>query len=649
MPRLRVQLFLGLFVAANVMALSFAYYGPSIFGADAVPSGTWGSVSELFEYLILFLTTIVLAALGLPLAADALSGNRRWYEAINAESLVCLGVFAAFTLSVINTANGTHRIYYDTVTLVLVILTLGKHLEARAKQRAAGALTSALDGLPSKATIQRGDESIEVEIGAIEVGDLVRIRPGESIPVDGVIESGSSFVRSAGITGEPHARPIAAGETVYAGSIALDGLLWLRAERVAEDRLLAQVDQLVRDALTSRSPAMRQADRVARILAPAMVAVAVITAAVLASRGLVAEGILRGLSVLLIACPCALVIAPGLILATTVRRAASRGLLFGSNATLEATARLTDLFFDKTGTLTASSSEVEATQFEPGVDRNAALQILASIEAHTDHPVAVGLVAYAKREGVLPRPIAEVRTLPGLGVESKIDGALYRVGSARLINRDDVDLVLLKDDQLQATIQLADPIREGAVETLRQLTRLKIKSRGISGDSQARSAAIAEQLGIPILGEQLPGDKGAELRRFAAAHPKAMIGMVGDGINDAGALATADVGIAVASATELSRSVGTLQLLRDDLTLIPEAIEIARDGASRLHHSLLWAIAYNSVGVLLAVSGRLHPAFAATAMVVSSLLVIGYASGGAGDEKELSGEQPVEQKLESAA
>jgi len=647
-----VQLFAGLFMALNVMALSFAFYGPGFFGDDAVPHGTWQTVSELFEYLILFLTTVVVATLGLPLLADALQEGRGRFGWVNASTLVCVGVLAAFVLSAWHTLQGLDPIYYDTVTMVLVVITIGKHLEARAKRRAAQELGTALGDLPDRVDVIRDGSRSEMDTRSLRAGDLVLIKAGQAVPVDGTVHEGCSFVDSSGVTGEPHAVSLAAGDTVLAGSIAIDGMLWVRAERIDTERLLARVDRLLREAMQGRFPAVRTADRIARILAPAVVLTSMTVLAAFARQGMVAEGLMRALSVLLIACPCALVIGPGLVMAAAMRHAAARGIVFLSPTTVERAAALQRIFLDKTGTLTLSSSRVETVDVRDAARREEILELLASIEAHGDHPIAEGLVRFARDAGIEPRAIDAYRVLPGRGVEATVDGRTLLVGGERLLESVGLAaeslpavgprIYLVEGRDVLATAVVADPPRPDVREALSGLRALEVDVSGLSGDSVPRSETLGRSLGIPIEGALLPDEKADRVRDAVGILQHGTVGMVGDGINDAAAMAHSDVGIAVASASDFSKQAGRVLLLRDRLTLIPDAVAIARDARRRLSMSLAWAIGYNAVGVALAVSGRLHPVFAATAMAVSSLLVIGFSkNAGVLRDESVQDELPV--------
>ncbi|NIM60131.1 MAG: heavy metal translocating P-type ATPase [Acidobacteria bacterium] len=629
-----MQLFVGLFTALNVMALSFAYYGPGVFGQAAVPTGIWGSVAELFEYLLLFLTSVVVATLGLPMFLDALhdgAGRLGW---INARTLVCAGVFAAFVLSAWHTLAGIDPIYYDTVTMVLVVVTIGKNLEARAKRRASVELTAALTELPDRIDVVRDGRQFEIETAALRIGDVVCVRPGQVVPVDGVIEGGCSFVDASGITGEPHAASLSIGDRVFAGSIAIDGMLRVRAEHVASERLLAHVDRLLREALEHRFPAVRTADTVARVLAPAVVVIALAVTIAFARRGAADDGLMRGLSVLLIACPCALAIGPGLIMAAAIRRAARRGIVFASPTMVEQVSRLKRMYIDKTGTLTGATSTIEAVFVADTAHPDETIELLASIGAHGDHPIAGGMVQYAAERGVRPRPVDAYRVLPGRGVEAVVDGRRFLLGGARLLESIGLDppfdrggprVYLLADGDILASAIVWDPPRPEANAALERLAELGVRVSGLSGDTEDRSRCLGEKLGISIDGNLLPQDKVDRIRRAVAEPHRGTVAMVGDGINDAAALAQADAGFAVASASDLSKQAGGVLLLRDSLALIPDAIAIARDARRRLAISIAWAAGYNAVGVALALSGRLHPVFAATAMAVSSLLVIGFS------------------------
>ncbi len=646
MPSLRLRLVFGVFIAMNVMALNFSLYAPDLFGSEAVAGSAWGELSGLFGYLMLFLATLVLVLLGVPLLLDAWlheSGGR--FPRPNASLLILAGVFAAYVLSAWHTFTGAGRPYYDTATLVLVVVTLGHYVEAVARRRAAERVASALDGLPERVEILRPgseDQIIEIATDAVQIGDLVRVRPGDSAPVDGVVDRGRSHLDTGRLSGESRPVPVETGDRVLAGAIALDGELWIRAERVGSARTLAQVESLLETARGERPRAQRIADRIAGSFGPSVALLAIAVALFQILRGAPEEGILRGLSVLLIACPCALAIAPSLTLVSAMRRAASRGVLFATAAVVERTSALRYVFFDKTGTLTTATTEVLEVRPTAGVVRRDVLTILASIESGHRHPIARGLVEFAAAESVEPRPVERCQVIPGIGVSARVDGREYRIGGERLLaqagfprQRDDeccdAAIYLVEGRRLLARICLRDRVRGDAAEAIAGLQALSIGVAGLSGDQSAPSAQLAETLSMPIEAGMLPADKLARMRQMQEALPRrSTLGMVGDGINDAPALALADVGFAMSGGTDLTRQAGQVLLLDDRLGGVPEAVRIARDAQRRLRVILAWAFAYNGVGLGLAVSGLLHPAFAATAMVFSSLIVLGYA-GGSGD------------------
>ncbi len=637
---LLLRLGLGIFLTLNVMVASWLAYSREVFGDVARAEGTDAMLPILFSYLALFLCTLVVVMLGLPMLADAGGARLR----LDARTLIVLGVFAAYVLSAVHTFRGEGSLYYDTAALILVIVTLGSYLEAGAKRRAASSARRLLAALPSRLRVRRGDGVEELPVEEVAAGDLVQVPPGETVPVDGEVAEGTGYVDEASLTGEARPRVAVPGERLLAGAVSVDGQLWVRAEKVGDDTVLALMERALADARAQQPPIQRLADRVAAAFVPGVALVALAVFAVRTVRGEAAAGILDALSVLLISCPCALGLAAPLACWHGLRRAAEHGILIDSAATLERAAGIDRLFFDKTGTLTRPRLGLERTVIiNPGIDERRALELAAALESASRHPIALAVLDLASCHGVSAPPAEGVTAVPGLGIEGRVEGRLVRLGSAVWAKRlgldehhplsrvvgDDVHPVFLMDEaHLLARFDLCEEVRPEAAPAISELRRLGVEVGVLSGDRPAANARLAENLGIPAEGGLLPADK---LARLAAARGRGeRVAMVGDGVNDVPILAAADVGIAVGSASDLARRSAGVRLLGDGLDRVPRLLKISRDVRWRIRANLLWAFGFNSIGIVLAAFGALTPVFAAIAMVLSSLTVVRVSSGAGG-------------------
>ena len=630
---LLLRLGLGIFLALNIMVASWLSYSQEIYGAGARASGTDAVLPAVFSYLALFLCTLLVAMLGLPLAGDAARGRR-----IDAQTLIVLGVFAAYLLSAVHTVRGEGSLYYDTAAVVLVIVTLGSYLEAGAKRRAASAASRLLATLPANVRVRRDGETREVIAEEVRRGDLVQVRPGEVLPVDGEVASGSSRIDEASLTGESRPRSVEPGDVVLAGSLALDGQLWLRADKVGSDTVLALMKRSLEAARARRPEAQRLADRIAAVFVPAVAVVALAVFGARAWRGQVEVGLLDGLAVLLISCPCALGLAAPLACWHGLRRAANRGILVDGAPTLERAAAIDHLYFDKTGTLTRPEPALEQIAVAPEISAREALSWAAGLESASTHPIACSLLRLASSHGIEHPTPAEAAAVPGLGVEGRFEGRALRLGGARWLEHlglDQEDLAregprvsssvyLIDEDRLLARFDLAEELRPDAARAVSELRALGVEVRVLSGDRSEPTRRIVKQLGITAESELLPDDKVQRL--LAARAAGARSAMVGDGINDAPVLAAADLGVALGSASDLAKRSGNVRLTSDRLERVPELLRIARDVRRRIRTNLIWAFGFNSVGIALAAAGLLTPVFAAAAMVLSSLTVVRISS-----------------------
>ena len=629
---LALRLGLGAFLTVNLMVFNGLFYAQHIFGPTQDPAYT--HLAQLAAYLLLLLGTIVVAALGVPLAADsvfALIRTRR----LDVNLLIVLGVAAAFGLSVVNTLRGEHaHLYYDTAAVILVLVTLGKYLDARARAAATRTTGDLLAALRGRAYVRRSDAVAEVDIDALCIGDIVRVRAGEAAPVDGVIVEGRAHLREADLTGESHPRAVAPGDTVLAGAVSVDGLLWLRAAAVGEQRVIATMQRML-DQARMRQPRIAQlADRVAAVFIPGVLLLAAAVFAFNAWRGLPVTGLLNALSVLLVSCPCALGLAAPLATWTALGRAAAGGVIVDSGRTLERAAHVTDLFIDKTGTLTERDMTLTAVICEDNMTRADAIARAAALETASTHPLAdVFTQAAGASRLAVPRADA-VRTTPGLGLSGAVAGHTLHLGSSTFVHTrlgvqpptadDDTAMhVYLFDDRaVLARFKIAESLRPDAAEAIARLRRRGLSVTMLTGDRAGPASRIAAMLGIEAHAGLLPADKVAHLEHHRRANPRAVLAMVGDGINDAPVLAAADIAITVGSASDLARRAGDIHLADDRLTNIPHVLALARHAMRRIRLNLVWALAYHIVGIALATVGLLNPVLAAAAMLASSLMIV---------------------------
>jgi Cu2+-exporting ATPase len=655
---LLLRLGIGIFLSMNIMVFNWLFYSREWFGPAAEASGEYSALASLFAYLLMFLATVVLVLLGAPLAADALGGltaggsavpgRSRWVGfRIDANLLICIGVASAYVVSVAHTLRGSGSLYFDTAAMVLLLVTLGNYLEAGAKRSAANEAGALLASVPERVWVRRDGRSLELDIGKVVVGDRVRVRAGEAVAVDGRIVEGLSHVDESSLTGESQPRPVKPGDRLYAGSLNLEGRLWLETRRTGGDSAVRRMERMLETARLQQPPIQRVADRIAARFVPAVILLAAGAFAWHGRHEGFTHGLFVALSVLLISCPCALGLAAPMATWSALRRAAGRGILIDSATTLERAARVGQVFFDKTGTLTEPRLELRNIAVGPGLEPDEVLRWAAAVESASLHPIAHALVGEADRRGLNRSDVERARVLPGLGVEATLDGRRLRLGSERLamryglqssldelrstgapeLARDgsaDVLVYLLDDTRILAEFRLGETLRSGAAEAVSALKRLGAEVTVLTGDRPGPARRLSEELGIPVESEQLPEDKLELLRqsRDGSNRRNPAIAMVGDGINDAPVLAAADVGFAMGSAADLTKQAGNVRLISDRLDRVPLTLGIARDCMRRVRLNLTWAFGYNAVGLTLAAVGLLNPIFAASAMIVSSLIIV---------------------------
>jgi len=561
----------------------------------------------------------------------------------NMDLLVAIGTSAAFGLSLVQLLQGEEHLYFEASAIVIAFVLLGRFLEARAK-RATGAAIAELLALRPRTARRLGADGREEEIpvAALHVGDRVVVRPGERIPADGEVEEGASGVDESALTGE--SRPVEKnpGDTLATGTVALDGRLVLRATAVGGDTRLAQVAALVQAAQASRAPVQKLVDRVSAVFVPVVVGIAALTfLGWLLAGGGVAAAILHAVAVLVIACPCALGLAtPAAIMAGT-GAAARAGILVRDAAAIEQAGHITLVAFDKTGTLTEGRPRLAALHPAPGTTREAALAAAAALQAGSEHPLARAVLEAAKHT---PIPAESFRALPGRGVEGVVEGRRLVLGSQRLLTESNAEageltaaaqaaaaegqtiswLIDPASQRVLALFAFADTPRPGAEAAIRALAEQHVRTAMLSGDGPAAAQAVARHLGIAeVAAEILPEGKAAQVAAWQRGG--ARVAMVGDGVNDAAALATADLGIAMGSGTDAAIAAAHVTLLRPDPVLAPATLAITRTTLAKIRQNLAWAFGFNTLGIPLAALGYLSPALAGAAMAFSSVAVLSNA------------------------
>jgi Cu+-exporting ATPase len=571
------------------------------------------------------------------LAARARSGNM--------DLLVALGTSAAYGLSVYQllSAAAMPHLYFEASAVVITLVLLGKWLEARAKRQTAQAIRALQTLRPESARVRRGGQDVDVAIHEVRVDDIIVVRPGERIAADGVVSEGASHVDEALITGE--SLPVArhAGERVTGGAINGEGLLLVRVTAVGAESTLSRIIRLVEDAQAAKAPVQHLVDRVSAVFVPVVLVLALLTFAGWWLVGGDAEqAIINAVAVLVIACPCALGLAtPAAIMAGT-GVAARYGILIKDAEALELAHRITTVAFDKTGTLTEGQPSLVVLAPAPGVDEAHLLQLAAAVQRGSEHALARAVQQAA--DVAAPLLASDISALPGRGVTATVAGARLLLGSTRLMQEQGISLQALSSraeelehtghtiswladattHQLLGLLAFGDRIKPQAQAAIAALHAMGIHTVLLTGDNQGSANAVGQQLGVQrIVANMLPADKASTIA--ALKQEGGTIAMVGDGINDAPALAAADVGIAMSSGTDVAMHAAGITLMRGDPALVAAAISISRRSYSKIRQNLFWAFIYNLIGIPLAAFGLLNPMVAGGAMALSSVSVISNA------------------------
>ncbi len=563
----------------------------------------------------------------------------------NMDLLVALGTSAAYGLSVyllLADHGGMAHLYFEASAVVITLVLLGKWLEARAKRQTAAAIRALQVLRPESARVRRDGQEHDVPMDQVRLDDLVVIRPGARVPVDGVVLEGASDVDESLITGESLPVSKHVGQPVTAGAVNGAGVLLVRTSAVGAETTLSRIIRLVEDAQAAKAPIQHLVDKVSAIFVPVVLALAMLTLlGWWGTTGDLQTAIINAVAVLVIACPCALGLAtPAAIMAGT-GVAARYGILIKDAEALEVAHAVTTVVFDKTGTLTLGKPALAAIHAH-GVAEERLLQLAAAIQAGSEHSLARAVLDEATARQSAPLAASGVTALPGRGLAADVDGLALRLGSTRLMREEGVDLAplqaqaqaleqgghtiswLASGKELLGLFAFSDPVKPGARAAIARLQAQGIAAVMLTGDNQGSAQAVGKLLGLDtVVANLLPADKAARIAALKATGAK--VAMVGDGINDAPALAAADVGIAMSTGTDVAMQAAGITLMRGDPVLVADAIEISRRTYSKIRQNLFWAFIYNLVGIPLAMLGLLNPVVAGAAMAASSVSVIGNA------------------------
>lgn len=583
------------------------------------------------------------------------------HRAPNMDTLVAIGAAAAFIYSTaalflmtdaqlegdISSVEGyMHEFYFESAAMILTLITVGKMLEARSKGKTTDAIRSLMSLAPEKATVIRGDREVIVPVAQVKKGDIFVLRPGERVPVDGTIVEGKSAIDESALTGESIPAEKGEGDSVSAATINTSGYLKCRAVRVGEDTTLAQIVRLVSDAAATKAPVAKIADKVSGIFVPAVMAISLLTLAVwLAAGQSMGFALARGISVLVISCPCALGLATPVAIMAGSGKGARSGILFKTAAAMEETGKIQIVALDKTGTVTKGHPEVADIVTAESVHEEQLLRLAFDLESRSEHPLAVAIVEEASRRGMEAAEVSEFEALPGRGLVAVREGRVIAGGNLQFISskaevtenisaearrissQGKTPLFFSEDGKMIGMIAVADSIKEDSHKAVEELENMGIKVVMLTGDNEAAARSIGEKAGISrVIAQVLPSEKEKVIRTLQKQGKTAM---VGDGINDAPALTRADVGIAIGAGTDIAVDAADVVLMKNSLRDVPAAIRLSRSALKIIHENLFWAFIYNVVGIPLAagvfisaLGWQLNPMFAAAAMSLSSFCVV---------------------------
>ncbi|MBQ4426597.1 MAG: cadmium-translocating P-type ATPase [Oscillospiraceae bacterium] len=603
---------------------------------------------------------VALGLIQMVLAAVVMLINRKFFIsgfrsavhlAPNMDTLVALGSGVSFLWSLCVLFNMTRRVadgdsmgamalmdelYFESAAMILTLITVGKLLESISKGRTTDALRSLMKLRPKTATLVRGGKEVEVDISEVQTGDIFAVRPGEAIPVDGIVLEGASAVNESALTGESIPVDKAEGDKLSAGTVNQSGYLRARATRVGEDTTLSQIIKMVSDAAATKAPIAKLADKVSSVFVPGVIAVAAVVTLIwlFISRDL-GYALARGISVLVISCPCALGLATPVAIMVGNGLGARNGILFKTAESLEETGKAEIVVLDKTGTVTEGEPRVTDVIPESGVSETELLSLACALEAKSEHPLAKAVIAECKKRGIEKREVTDFTALPGNGLRAVLDGKALTGGNAKFIgcapndplaSEGKTPLYFALDGKLIGTIAVADTVKSDSPAAIRELKNMGIRTVMLTGDNRRTAEAVGKLAGVDkVVAGVLPDGKEAVIRRLQSA---GRVIMVGDGINDAPALTRADIGVAIGAGTDVAIDAADVVLMNSSLSDVPAAIRLSRATRRNIVENLFWAFFYNVIciplaaGALIPLGITLNPMIGAAAMSLSSFCVV---------------------------
>lgn len=653
----------------NRLIVSFVFLVPLLYIAMGhmlhfpLPSWLHGTANALSFAFSQFLLTLPIVYV-----------NRKYYQvgfktlskaSPNMDSLIALGSAAAVIygiwaiyeigvglgygqLAIVETYS--MNLYFESAAVILTLITLGKYLETKAKGKTSEAISKLMDLAPKTATVLRDGQELEIPVENIVLDEIILVRPGQSIPVDGVVIEGNSAVDQSALTGESIPVEKGIGDQVVGATINKSGFLKFKAQRIGEDTTLAQIIRLVEEASSSKAPIAKLADRISGIFVPVVISIAVISVVGWLMMGQTLEFALSiGIAVLVISCPCALGLATPVAIMVGTGRGAAYGILIKSAEALETTHRINTIVLDKTGTITEGQPRVTDIILRTGIAEKEMLEIAATLEQASEHPLAEAITKKAKESGIVLKSVEGFQSISGRGIEAMIEGKSYAAGNLALMRERKIDvsefetmgealaeegktpLYFADSKSLLGIVGVADTVKPTSVEAIEQFKAMGIDVVMLTGDNQKTAEAIRKQLNIQrAVAEVLPQDKEYEIRKIQESGKK--VAMIGDGINDAPALARADVGIAIGAGTDIAIESADIVLIKSDLRDAATAIQLSKAVIRNIKQNLFWAFFYNTVGIPLAagvfftlLGWKLNPMLAAAAMSMSSVSVVSNA------------------------